>query len=367
MKPEKYLRNHFNLLGLILLSVVCLTAIPAFGDPSLVGWWKFDEVSGTAANDSSDYNNNGTVYGGATWTTGQIDGALNFDGSNDYVSVPDNDNSLDMDNEMTITAWIKPSNISSYYCIAAKQPSGTAGNNYPGNYEFRIAQTSGLLQLWHQGTGTTYGYTGYVSTTAVTAGVWQHVTVTLKEGDSVKFYINGAPAGTLSQTAVFGIVNNEPVRIGARKDSAYWFYGSMDNIRIYNRALSGTEIQQLYYYNAILQATNPTPADGKYCVEPNIILTWYSGNGALSHDVYFGTDYSDVNNADINDANVFMGNQDVNSWDPGVLNTATYFWRIDENSSYGINKGNIWSFTITSPCKTGVPFLLMANIVWNRI
>jgi hypothetical protein len=218
-------------------------------DLNPVGWWKFDEASGRIVHDSSGHNNNGTVNGVATWTTGQINGALNFDGSYSYVNVPDNDNSLDIPSQITITAWVKPNDHSDYYCIAAKQPSGTAPNSSSGNYDFRIAQDSGVLQFLHQ-TGTGDTAVAYSSTSAVSTGTWQHVAVTLKQGDSVKFYINGASAGTLPQTEAFGIVNDNPLRIGSKADYLDWFNGPMDDVRIYNMALSDFEIQQLYLYGS---------------------------------------------------------------------------------------------------------------------
>jgi len=205
-------------------------------EPNLVGWWKFDEGNGTIAYDSAGHNN-GAISGGAAWTTGQINGALNFDGSDDYVSVPDIDNSLDMDNQMTITAWIMLNNDSEIYSIVDKQPS-EAGS---GNYHFLI-MSSGLYLLHQTGTGEE---AGYVSTSSVTAGVWQHVAVTLKEGDSVKFYINGTPAGT-SQTETFGFVNNGPVLIGTSSDFAIPFDGAIDEVRIYNRVLTAGEVASLY-------------------------------------------------------------------------------------------------------------------------
>lgn len=344
IKTKRGFRKSVFMFALIFC--LTLSACQCFGiDPNLVGWWKFDEGSGTAANDSSGHNNNGTVYGEAARTSGQIDGALNFDGIDDYVDVPDNDNSLDIPNQMTITAWVKINNRSNYYCIATKQPGGTAPASNPGNYEFTI-EPIGLLIFKHQtGTGDTLSL--YESTSVVPLGTWQHVAVTVKKGDSVKFYINGASAGAFSQTATFGIVNNNSVRIGSRRDSWGWFYGGIDDVQIYNRALSDAEIQQVYYDGA-RKASNPVPASDESCVDPNIILTWQPGEEALSHDVYFGTTYSEVNNADINDANVYMGNQDVNSWNPGGLDLEiTYYWRIDEVGSYDTIKGNIWSFTTT--------------------
>jgi hypothetical protein len=214
-------------------------------DPNLVGWWKFDEGSGAIVYDSAR-NNNGTVYGTAR-TTGQINGALNFDGSNDYVEIPDNDNSLDITSQMTITAWIKPLDNEWLYCIAAKQPSGSATDDSPGNYEFMVAGS--YLNFWYQ-INTEGTYAIYESTSPVALGEWQHVAVTLKIGDKVKFYINGEPTGTVDPMDTLGIVNDEPLRIGRIKsnDDTYWFPGGIDDVRIYNRALSDTEIQQLYQW-----------------------------------------------------------------------------------------------------------------------
>jgi hypothetical protein len=207
-----------------------LTSVPtASADPNLVSHWKFDEGSGSTAYDSAG-DNDGTVNG-ATWTTGQIGSALHFDGSSAYVSVPDGDNSLDMDNEMTIMAWVKPNDNDDTYCIASKGMS-----IFGVNYVFDIS--SGLLQLF---CNNLLGMP-YSSASSVTAGVWQHVAVTLREGDSVKFYINGAPAGTLSQTEAFGSVNNDPLLIGKCLSQSGLFYGDIDDVRIYNKALSAKEI-----------------------------------------------------------------------------------------------------------------------------
>jgi hypothetical protein len=308
-------------------------------DPNLVGWWKFDEGIGTAANDSSGHNNNGTVNGDAVWTGGQINGGLNFDGSNDYVSVPDNDNSLDMPSQITISAWVKVNNLSNYYEILYKGPSGTAWEVYPGNYEFEILKDSGRLEFEHQ-TGTGISCTNYISTSAVTAGAWQHVAVTLKKGDSVKFYINGTPVGTSAQTTAFGILNDEPIRIGTRKDSFGLFNGTMDDVRIYNRALSDAEIQQIYGGQPLPSAaSNPAPGNGATNVSWIQDLSWTAGLYAASHDVYFGT----VNPP------TFIGNQTAATYDTGTMNTSTtYYWRIDEKNDIGTTAGFVWSFTTSA-------------------
>ena len=78
----------------------------------LVGWWKFDEGSGTVAYDSSGNGNNGNLTNGPTWTTGKIGGALSFDGENDYVDVP----SIQSVNGggVTFAVWIKPTHFDTY-------------------------------------------------------------------------------------------------------------------------------------------------------------------------------------------------------------------------------------------------------------
>ncbi len=310
-----------------------------------VSHWKFDEGQGDTAYDSAG-NNDGTIYG-AAWTTGKIgDYALDFDGEDDYVDVNDSP-SLDITDKITIAAWVKLNNLSNHCFIVSKQPSGTARDNYAGNYEFRIAQSTGYLKLLHQtSTGETYSY--YDSTSSVNAEAWHHVAVTLIEGGNVNFYIDGYPAGISPQQGTFGIFNNEPVRIGTRKDAYSWFNGKIDDVRIYDRALSAEEVRQLYRAGMGNKAFDPNPADGAKGVDPNTVLSWLPGKGALSHDVYLGTNFNDVNDANTS-SNEFMGNYDVNSFDPcGLDLETTYYWRIDEVGDSNTYKGNVWCFTIRS-------------------
>ena len=76
-------------------------------DLSLIAYWKLDEGSGNLALDSSTNGNDGTVHGDPVWTTGKIDGALSFDGIDDYVDVGD----IDLTEAFTIAAWINISNM----------------------------------------------------------------------------------------------------------------------------------------------------------------------------------------------------------------------------------------------------------------
>jgi len=214
----------------------------------LVSHWEFDEGTGSIAYDSAS-TNHGTIYG-AAWTTGQIGGALDFDGVDDYVEIIDSDDSLDIEDNITIAAWVKLNDLNNVYFIVAKQPTGTSRTNYPGNYVFRTTPLDGYLQLYYQtGTGDKE-ISKNTSTSGIGAGAWNYVSVTLVEGGNVNFYINGSPAGTLPQEGVFGLINDEPVRIGTRKDGWSYFNGTIDDVYIYNRALSAGEIKQIYEHVA---------------------------------------------------------------------------------------------------------------------
>ena len=174
----------------------------------------------------------------------------------------------------------------------------------------------------------------------MTVGVWYHVAVTLNAGDSVRFYVNGAPAGTLLQTAVFGITNNNALKIGAVKSYDFTFLGAMDDLRIYSKALSGTEIQQIYN-SGNLKANNSIPADGATNVSLTQDISWTAGYGAASHDVYFGTAASPP---------LVSSGQTATTYDTGTMATGTkYYWRIDEHNTGGTTIGFVWSFTTIPP------------------
>ncbi|MBW8040468.1 MAG: LamG domain-containing protein [Planctomycetes bacterium] len=213
-----------------------------------IAHWKLDQGSGTIAYDSAG-TNDGTIYG-AAWTTGQLGGALDFDGVDDYVEVIDSDDKLDIEDNITIAAWVKLDyfNLHDHDFIVGKQPTGTSRTNYPGNYIFRTTPLNGYLHFHHQtGTGD-YQISKYSSTYGIVAGEWQHCSVTLVEGGNVNFYIDGSPAGTVPQLGTFGLLNDEPVRIGTRKDEWSYFNGLLDEIYIYDRALSAGEVEQLYSF-----------------------------------------------------------------------------------------------------------------------
>ena len=88
-------------------------------------------------------------------------------------------------------------------------------------------------------------YNLYISTSQITVEEWHHAAVSVEEGGLVEFYLDGISAGSTTQLDAFGLLNDESLRIGGRKDEYSFFDGEMDDVRIYNRALSEGEVAAL--------------------------------------------------------------------------------------------------------------------------
>jgi len=325
----------------------------------LLAYWEFDDGSGTTALDSSGNGHSGTLLGDPQWVTGVIgSGALSFDGSDGLVEAG-HDESLSLTDALTITTWVKLNDLSTYYFLVCKQPSGTARDNYPGNYEFRTESGTGELQFGHQ-EAEGEQYTFYDSTTAITAGQWYHVAVVVTNGGLVEFYIDGIAAGSAPQSSNFGVLNEEPVRIGGRKDGYSFFNGFLDDVYIYDRALSAVQVQKHFegIPPSFLIAQNPDPADGALHEDTWVTLSWSAGDSVASHDVYLGDSFDDVSEGT---GETFRVNQTGTfyvvgfpgfAYPDGLVPGTTYYWRIDEVESDGTTKykGDVWSFSV--PPKT---------------
>lgn len=197
----------------------------------LEGWWKLDEGSGQTAYDSSANDNTGTVHG-ATWTNGKINGGLSFDGINDYVEVADDD-TLDISNEITIMAWVKPSRMGDYESFVHKDDA----------YVLQFAPgTDGYLRgaLWLPSLTMLDD-----TTTQLSTNVWYHVALTY-DGSQMRLYVNGSEVANRAATG--GITTNDnPLYIGYNpRGVTYWFNGVMDEVKVYDHALTLEEIQQEY-------------------------------------------------------------------------------------------------------------------------
>ena len=326
----------------ILVAILGILALcgSAWALDDMVSHWKFDEGSGAIAYDSAG-TNDGTIYGGPTWTAGLLGGALDFDGSDDYVSIP-HDPSLNITGDITIAAWIFFERGGVYEGIVTKCV-GSGSQDVP--YDFRTQGLSQPRLTFVRADAS--GHERVYSSTYIPTGQWHYVLIRV-ENKVPDFYIDGVITGKYGDVIFTRTPtgNTKPVLIGRRDDGLY-FDGLIDDVRIYDRALFEQEIQQLYHQGRT-KAVNPYPPDGATGIDPNVVLGWTPGYNALSHDVYFGTSYADVNDA-YTFSDEYKGNYDVNSYDPCGLDFDTiYYWRIDEVNEPNIVKGNVWSFTTRS-------------------
>jgi len=207
-------------------------------DVSVVGLWHFDEGSGIVAVDLSGNENHGTING-ATWTTGKIGSALNFDGVDDYVDCGQGA-SLNIRNEITIEAWVNTNDISSQQKIVDKRGAWNSLNGY----SMFIA---GQNLYFEYGNGTDYSQLSRGMSYA--AGEWVHVAITL-EGSTVTYYKNGSALGT--RNGISGIATNAyHLAIGrSLQRSGLRFNGTIDEVQIYNRTLNADEIN-IHYQEGI--------------------------------------------------------------------------------------------------------------------
>jgi parallel beta-helix repeat protein len=346
-------RKVFSAIALAgIAAAFLISGQTAFADPNLVSHWKFDEGSGTTAYDSAG-GNDGTINGNPQWVAGEVGPwALDCDGAGDYIQVPDDD-SLTPSNEITIAFWLynrggQGAGIFKYADCPDQTNKGSPGNSRA--YCFFVDSN---LVYWvvHQ---TRDAYEYIVSAGTVSLNQWHYLAATFDHGQAA-VYIDGQLDNT-KMLSVTSIMNDaQPLIIGG-----YWEYctpaflnrlnGRVDDVRIYNRALLAGEVEQLYREgHGVGMAFAPNPANGATGVDPNVVLSWSPGYYAASHDVYLGTDYNDVNDAN-KTSPAYMGNYDVNTFDPcGLDFMTTYYWRIDEVNEPNLWKGPIWSFETGAP------------------
>lgn len=212
----------------------------------LISYWKFDEGGGTTASDSAG-SNTGILTNGPTWVAGKLGQALNFDGIDDKVSISDHP-TLRPSN-ITVSYWIYPINLATGLAqdIIAKRPSM---NN--GGFVFEATGSAAVNHYVNIG-----GTWNWVAMT-YTNNIWQHITVTY-DGTTLIGYINGTQAASTGATGSITHITPATLVLGSdspESSNSRYFNGSLDDLRIYSRALSAAEILDVYND---LGGTSPPP------------------------------------------------------------------------------------------------------------
>ncbi len=196
----------------------------------LVAAYSFDEGAGTTVSDASGNGHTGTISG-ATWATGQFGNALSFNGTSNWVTVADA-NDLDLGTGMTVSAWVNPSVLSGWRTVIMKErPNGLSYVLYGYDNAPRPAAyvNTGGSDIAAIGTG------------GLSLNTWTHLAATY-DGAILRLYVNGNQVGSGSVSGTM-VASTSPLRIGGNAPWGEYFAGLIDEVRIYNRALSAAEIQ----------------------------------------------------------------------------------------------------------------------------
>lgn len=333
-------------IGAALVLGVACPDICSATDPNLVGWWRFNDGSGATAIDSSGSNLHGELINGPLWVTGVQGTALQFSGGS-HVAVPGYEGILGT-HARTSAAWINVTKTNASIITWGPSGSGT-------KWVMRTHGGPATLRL-ECGRGNTYGTTDLVD------GEWHHVAAVLVDDGSpdvseIKLYVDGnldpiMPGGTPNQ---INTSSGGEFRIAYDlNNTGRNFDGMMDDVRIYDRALSTDDIRTAMDDpgGTVTQALAPRPKDGAVIESTWYNLTWTPGDLATSHVVYISDNFEDVSEGRVEAIPAAGTFAVIGFGDPfpnGLIPGSTYYWRVD-----GVNdaepgspwKGSIWSFSV---------------------
>ncbi|MHC4145250.1 MAG: LamG domain-containing protein [Planctomycetota bacterium] len=332
-------RKLFCFVSLVLVLDLVLTSA---ANANLIGWWRFDDDF----LDSSGLGNDGIPEGNPTFVEGYTGFGLELDGDDFVVIDAVADDFTDTD--ITLSAWVKTSDSGADWFSCNTSSRGN---------QVRLAIEGGKF-------GFDTDSEHALSTTTVSDGEW-HLLTFVRSGNIGYTYVDGVMENSYDAAAnnTGDFIPSDLWSIGQEWDSggpSGHLTGIVDDVRIYDRALLEAEILVImeggegYPY-----ALGPKPADGAFIEDTWVNMSWRAGDFAVSHDLYLGENFDDVNDGT---GDTFRGNQSTTDFiigfpgfpfPDGLVPGTTYYWRIDEVNDTEPNspwKGDVWSFSI--PPKT---------------
>ena len=320
----------------------------------LVGHWTFNGDF----TDSSGNGNHGQPKGDAAVVTDPEHGQVaEFDGTGDYIEIPHSESLNITGNQITLASWAYYDDVAGNpEILIAKVYQETTHANPYFSYGLHLL-SNGQPRFWLRLGTASRNVPGTVGQLA--SQQWYHV-AGVYDGSQMTLYLNGQAVATGNYTGnITGY--NTVLRLGTNGGLTEPMDGKIDDVRIYNRALSAEDIAEAMVGRPREQASSPVPSDGALHEATWASLSWRPGAYAVSHDVYVGTSFDSVNTGA---PETFRVNQTATSFfvglgmpgDPypgGLVAGTTYYWRIDEVNNADPNspwRGEVWSFTV--PPKT---------------
>jgi arylsulfatase A-like enzyme len=206
---------------------------------NLLGYWKLDEMNGTTTVDNSGNGNNGALVGNPAWTAGKVNGALNFNGTTDYVNIPDSPK-FDM-KDFSVSAWI---NIGTNGTVGSRIVGQRELSSPPG-WGLRVTNNKLNAQLpLDYVTPTPFG-------PLLNDNKWHHIAMTRDTVQGkITFWVDGISVGTQTSTSTATYAVAAPLIIGANNGGIGFFPGKIDDVRIYGKALTASEVEAIYQSEA---------------------------------------------------------------------------------------------------------------------
>ncbi len=221
---------------MLLLIAFVASSAHALNEPedSLILYFSFDELDGENTIDHSKYENNGEMAGAPKHVEGKFGKALELNGESDWVEVP-HDDILTVDESVTVMAWI---NTERHQGPGGERWQGiVAKGNANRSYSFYTESPSECLHL-------SVNNSGSVCNGKVELDKWQHVAAQVDDGTH-RYWINGENVGEFEgKNAPPGKADTESVLVGKTHEGNREFLGLIDEVRIWNRALSEEEVKE---------------------------------------------------------------------------------------------------------------------------
>ncbi len=335
--------KHTIILLFLLLTTISFAQIPTYVPSNgLVGWWPFNGN----ANDESGNGNNGTVNG-ATLTVdrfGVADKAYSFDGVDDYIQAPN----YALSGSITFTCWV---NMSSYNLNAMGANDFIFFSNHSG-----LNNSSRNFLAGYRNFGSEFGHSTYLFDNSAnlfgyyptnqqpSANVWHQFVSVFNNGQSIKMYLDGVEFYSNSNVPSINNLPSLPIFFGIGIPTQFNFLnGSLDDIGIWNRALTECEIKDLYHAQ-LGYSTVDAGADQTICRGDMVTLQGTGGSSlAWDNGVIDGVPFEPAQSG----AYVLTGADSL-----GCIGTDTVQVVVLENASSTINQTAIDSYTLNGQTYT---------------
>jgi hypothetical protein len=263
----------------------------------VVSWWPFDEGSGSTADDFiSGYN--GTHHNGPTPIVGLIDGALQFDGTNDYVDVPDN-SALNIITDVTVELWFRLDGTGTYQLVSKGGGWESHTKDLASSY-FIEAAGSSIRAGFEASNGANFVISGSLPAD----GQW-HFVAYRRMGNNNQLYLDGTLVADSTATLSPGSTTGFALNIGRMWDvsiPARYLDGAIDELAIYNRALDPSEILAIYTAGAVGKCKDVLPWPQ---IEDIVDVPGDQGGWARVHFVRSMLDHAEEDSLPVTDYGVY--------------------------------------------------------------